>query len=71
VEHVRRRRGAVELAEYVDISSQCADRPIGAASMLTCNRLLSAVPSQIFALNEGLMTLQFMSVSVNPFDPTG
>jgi len=57
--------------EYVDISSQCADRPIGAASMLTCNRLLSAVPSQIFALNEGLMTLQFMSVSVNPFDPTG
>jgi hypothetical protein len=39
--------------------------------MLTCNRLLSAVPSKIFSLNEGLMTLQFMSVSVNPFDPTG
>ena len=57
--------------EYVDISSQCAGRPIGAASMLTCNRLLSAVPSKIFSLNEGLMTLQFMSVSVNPFDPTG
>jgi hypothetical protein len=57
--------------EYVDVTSQCADRPIGAASMLTCNRMLSAVPSNIFSLNEGLMTLQFMSVSVNPFDPTG
>ena len=33
--------------------------------------MLSAVPSQIYSLNEGLMTLQFMSVSVNPLDPTG
>ena len=57
--------------EYVDISSQCDTRPIGAASMLTCNRLLSAVPSKTFSLNEGLKTLQFMSVSVNPQDPTG
>ena len=56
---------------YVDISSQCDARPLGAASQLTCHRMLSAVPSQIFSLNEGLTTLQFMSVSINPHDPTG
>ena len=56
---------------YVDVSSQCDDRPLGAASQLTCHRMLSAVPSQIYSLNEGLTTLQFMSVSVNPLNPTG
>jgi hypothetical protein len=57
--------------QYVDASAQCDSRPIGVASMLTCHRLLSAIPSQIYSLNEGLVTLQFMSVSVNPDDPTG
>jgi hypothetical protein len=56
---------------YVDVSSQCGSRPLGAASMLTCHRMLSSVPSQIYSLNEGLTTLQFMSVSVNPHNPTG
>jgi hypothetical protein len=66
-----RKRSWKVVGEYVDVTSQCAGRPIGAASMLTCNRMLSAVPSKIFSLNEGLNTLQFMSVSVNPHDPTG
>jgi hypothetical protein len=57
--------------QYVDASGQCDSRPLDAASMLTCHRLLSAIPSQIRSLNEGLVTLQFMSVSVNPDDPTG
>ena len=57
--------------QYADASAQCDSRPIGVASMLTCHRLLSAIPSQIYSLNEGLVTLQFMSVSVNPDDPTG
>ena len=56
---------------YVDVSSQCDSRPLGAASQITCHRMLSAVPSQIYSLNEGLTTLQFMSVSVNPQNPTG
>lgn len=56
---------------YVDVSSQCDNRPLGAASQTTCHRLLSAVPSQIHSLNEGLTTLQFMSVAVNPLNPTG
>lgn len=57
--------------QYVDASAQCATRPLGTASMLTCQRLLSAIPTQITSLNEGLVTLQFMSVSVNPQNPTG
>ena len=57
--------------QYTDITSLCADRPLGAASILTCNRLLSAVPTRIYSLNEGLTTLQFQSVSVNPKNPTG
>jgi hypothetical protein len=57
--------------QYVDASAQCDSRPLGAASMMTCHRMLSAIPSQISSLNEGLTTLQFMSVSVNPHDPTG
>ena len=57
--------------DYSDITSQCAERPLGAASILTCNRLLSAVPTRIYSLNEGLTTLQFQSVSLNPHNPTG
>ena len=52
--------------QYTDVSSQCASRPIGAASMMTCGRLLSEVPTRIFSLNEGLATLQFQSLSINP-----
>ena len=58
--------------DYSDITSASApNRPLGAASILTCNRLLSAVPTRIYSLNEGLTTLQFQSVSLNPQNPTG
>ena len=57
--------------DYADISSQCDSRPLGAASMLTCHRLLSAVPTRLYSLNEGLTTLQLQSISVNPKNPTG
>ncbi len=56
---------------YADITSECANRPLGAASILTCGRLLSAVPTRIYSLNEGLTTMQFQSVSLNPKNPTG
>lgn len=49
--------------DYSDVSSQCDGRPLGAASMLTCHRLLSAVPTTLYSLNEGLDTLQFQSLS--------
>jgi hypothetical protein len=57
--------------QYTDITAQCADRPLGAASIITCGRLLSAVPTRIYSLNEGLTTMQFQSVSLNPHNPTG
>ena len=57
--------------DYTDISSQCDSRPLGAASMTTCHRLLSSVPTRTYSLNEGLTTLQFQSLSVNPQNPTG
>ena len=36
----------------------------------TCTELLSAVPTQITTLNQGLSTLQYQSVAVNPFNAT-
>ncbi|HEV2036595.1 MAG TPA: hypothetical protein VGU71_20790 [Candidatus Dormibacteraeota bacterium] len=56
---------------YTDITSQCAGRPIGAASMKTCNWLLSEVPTKLTLLNTGLPTLQFQSLSLNPAHPNG
>jgi len=37
--------------------------------MATCHRLLSRVPHQLTDLNDGLSTLQFQSLSVNPSRP--
>ena len=56
---------------YVDITFQCPTRPIGAASMRTCKRMLSAVPSLLINMNFGLDTIQFQSFSVNPQNPRG
>lgn len=52
--------------DYTDISGQCDSRPIAPASMLTCHRLLSEVPTRQFSLNAGLATLQFQSLSIQP-----
>ncbi|HEY4845019.1 MAG TPA: exo-alpha-sialidase [Candidatus Dormibacteraeota bacterium] len=56
---------------YVDASSQCAGRVMGPASHLTCQRLLSAIPTRLFSLNSGLNTLQFQHLAANPQNPTG
>jgi hypothetical protein len=59
---------------FSDIRSQCDDRfnagLIGAASRTACKNMLANVPTTLStALNAGLSTLQFQSVSVNPLDP--
>ena len=54
---------------FTDISSQCDSRAIGAASMITCHNLLSSVPSHLFSSNNGLSTLQFSTLSVDPTNP--
>ena len=52
---------------YSDISSQCTDRGLSGTSLATCVQLLSAVPTRLYTTyNDGLSTLQFQSVSVNP-----
>jgi len=53
---------------FTDISAQCSTyRGLAGADLATCQQLLSAVPTQLFTTyNDGLSTLQFQSVSVNP-----
>jgi hypothetical protein len=57
-------------AGFRDISSQCTtERGLTGADLALCQQLLSAVPTQLFTTyNDGLSTLQFQSVSVNPSD---
>jgi len=54
---------------FSDISSQCSSRGLGAVSLASCQQMLKAVPSVLTSLNQGLSTLTFQSVSINPFDP--
>jgi len=53
---------------FADISANCASRGLGAVSLARCQQLLSRVPTQLQSMNKGLTTLQFQSLSVNPFD---
>ena len=53
---------------FKDISYQCATRGLSAPDLALCTQLLSRVPSHLFSLNKGLSTLQFQSLSVNPFN---
>jgi hypothetical protein len=48
-----------------------ADATFTAAELALCKQALSRVPTGIDALNDGLSTLQFQSLSVNPADPGG
>jgi PASTA domain/Divergent InlB B-repeat domain len=54
---------------YVDQSSTCAGRGLTGAGLKACQYFLKAVPAQIFSLNDGLPTIQFQSVTINPQDP--
>jgi hypothetical protein len=52
-----------------NVSGECAvPRGLTGASLALCQQLLSRVPSELISMNKGLSTLQFQSVSVNPFD---
>jgi hypothetical protein len=56
---------------FSNISSQCTtERGLTGADLALCQQLLSAVPTRLFTTyNDGLSTLQFQSVSVNPSNP--
>jgi hypothetical protein len=51
---------------FSDISSRCDGRSLDSVSLARCKQLLSRVPGQWTSLNNGLDTLQFQSLSVNP-----
>ena len=69
----------VDVRSTVDRSAVCAERrypqtsdnPLSPADLLDCQRLLSAIPQTITPVNDGLNTIQFQSLSVNPAKPTG
>lgn len=57
---------------YASIADACVKRGLlTAASLITCQRLLSAVPKRLISLNAGLDTLQFQHLSINPNNPLG
>jgi hypothetical protein len=53
---------------FADVSSNCNVRGLSPVRLARCQQLLSRVPTQLDSLNKGLRTLQFQSLSVNPFN---
>lgn len=54
--------------KFKNVSYQCATRGLSATALPLCQQLLSRVPTRLTSLNAGLSTLQFQSLSANPFD---
>jgi hypothetical protein len=52
---------------FSNIASQCSNRGLTGNDLATCVQMLSAVPTLLYTTyNDGLSTLQFQSVSINP-----
>src|SRR5438046_10183730 len=51
---------------FTDISSRCDGRGLAEPALSRCKQLLSRAPTLYTSLNNGLQTLQFQSLSVNP-----
>jgi hypothetical protein len=56
---------------FADASSSCDTRGLVDPKLTQCHQWLSAIPTQIFSLNNGLATLQFEHLSVNAKNPLG
>jgi hypothetical protein len=54
--------------EFADGTSTCENRGLNAVRVARCKQMLSKIPSKLEGINKGLTTLQFQSLSVNPFD---
>ncbi len=65
--------------KFADVSSWCDDRTFDdlnedgstAEEQARCEQLLSRVPQRLRGINNGLSTLQFITLSVSPHDPEG
>jgi hypothetical protein len=55
---------------FTDASDQCSSRGLAGTDFIDCEMWLRAIPTSITSLNQGLTTLQFQSVSLNPANPT-
>jgi len=55
--------------EFRDGSKSCDWRSLDDISRARCEQLLSRIPSRLEAINRGLSTLQFQSLSVDPNNP--
>jgi hypothetical protein len=56
--------------KFASSSSTCANRRFPRAVLARCRRLLSAVPTELTSLNDGLQSLQLYSISVGPEEGT-
>ena len=54
---------------FTDASDQCSSRGLTGADFTDCEMWLRAIPTSTTTLNQGLTTLQFQSVSLNPANP--
>ena len=54
---------------FADASADCAGRGLLGADLIDCKAWLSAIPTTITSLNDGLRTLQFQSVSLDANNP--
>jgi len=72
----------IDVSDPQDQSASCAERQyqyrppkpatkLRADDLADCEMLLSGVPTSIETINDGLNTIQFQSLSINPSDPTG
>jgi hypothetical protein len=54
---------------FADASADCDGRGLSGADLIDCKGWLSAIPTRITSLNDGLRTLQFQSVSLDANAP--
>ena len=54
---------------FADLSGDCAARPVTGNNLIDCTDWLSKVPATISAINGGLGTLQYQSLSISAQDP--
>ena len=55
--------------QFQSTSSQCSGRGLTSGDLSFCQAALASTPKEIVSMNDGLSTLQFQSLSVNPNNP--
>ena len=57
--------------KWGNASSQCDSRGLDGTDLSNCHAWLSQVPNRLITMNQGLRTLQFESIAVDPNNPLG